>query len=352
MRRPMLWGAASILLVAGYILSEYWSGSELGSSLTDQTLQTSSPGNPNSKTNPLGYSSLSDFDNLPELSGDLTQPDAISGLASGQTIATPEIFSPRTSSSETSQLKIQQTAVGNRLTADRTNRTRLDASRSLETFPVTSSAISPGMFPVTGIASGSFNSSDSGTSNSVSAQSGAVQSAATQSAPVSPLQSALDRNVTDSTSEVEPSQPAENSRIANPVTSDNFTQTPLSAASAQLQPFAPRTSPPPGTTGYTLPSVFRTPASTPSSSTPNYPNNTGLGLNNFSRPQPVPGLEFVPQQATQPSSSIYGPRTTPGYGISPNAQPQISPAPPPFSVPRTPPGRSIGGGQINTFSNP
>ena len=40
---------------------------------------------------------------------------------------------------------------------------------------------------------------------------------------------------------------------------------------------------------------------------------------------------------------------SPGTQVAPN---QVQNAPAPFSIPRNPPGRNIGGGQINTFSNP
>ncbi|MCU0566157.1 MAG: hypothetical protein MUF49_06130 [Oculatellaceae cyanobacterium Prado106] len=133
---------------------------------------------------------------------------------------------------------------------------------------------------------------------------------------------------------------------------------PLPTGLSQNQPrFAPQISPPPGTTGYTLPPAFRTPA-TPS--TPSYGNTV---------PQPVPGVPApaiapdVPRQSFDingqfsPSSGSYGSgssaigvpssdaiRSNPAAGqiVQPAA-----PAPAPFSAPR-----SMGGGRINTFSNP
>lgn len=91
-------------------------------------------------------------------------------------------------------------------------------------------------------------------------------------------------------------------------------------ASLQTQPypqFLPQTSPAPGTTGYTLPPALRTPI--------------GFGSINRQSREDRPS-------AVQPAQS----------GL--NAVP--SEASLPFSIPRAVPGRSMGGGAINTFSNP
>jgi hypothetical protein len=112
--------------------------------------------------------------------------------------------------------------------------------------------------------------------------------------------------------------------------------------------FTPQLSPFPGTTGYTLPPTLRT--STPDVS----PSSSSSNL------QPIPG-QITPQAAPAVPGQFYtnGRSSYPDTGHStayPNAQPSLAPSsqpiPSPFSVPRSVPGRSIGGGQINTFSNP
>lgn len=97
-----------------------------------------------------------------------------------------------------------------------------------------------------------------------------------------------------------------------------------------MSPYRAQTSPPPGTTGYTLPPSLVSPASAPPA------------VNSL--PQPVPGLP------ASPTNSVYG---MPNAVANP-AQPQIQvppPVPPPVVMPQ-PPGRPIGNGQVNTFANP
>lgn len=95
-------------------------------------------------------------------------------------------------------------------------------------------------------------------------------------------------------------------------------------------PYTPQTSPPPGTTGYTLPPSLVSPASAPPA------------VNSL--PQPVPGLP------ASPTNSVYG---MPNAVANP-VQPQIQTQPqtqPPVVMPQTS-GRPIGNGQVNTFANP
>jgi hypothetical protein len=87
--------------------------------------------------------------------------------------------------------------------------------------------------------------------------------------------------------------------------------------------FLPQTSPLPGTTGYTLPPALRTSTSLESIDTPTKEYHQGYR-------QPT----VQPVQPALPTS---------------NATPE---QPAPFSIPRAVPGRSIGNGEINTFSNP
>jgi hypothetical protein len=173
---------------------------------------------------------------------------------------------------------------------------------------------------------------------------------------VSPLQSALDRAAgTTSTAPAssQPVAPASQPGLANG-TAPSVTQlyNPGTVTSGALfqpsgQTYLPQTSPAPGTTGYTLPPALQTPANTPANRSfyPNRSNGSGHSSSSATL-QPIPGTPAAPLQSLP---------VAPGYPaptyVAPQSQVQpVQPAP--FSVPRTPPGRQIGGGQINTFSNP
>ncbi|MCL1468657.1 hypothetical protein [Argonema galeatum] len=184
-------------------------------------------------------------------------------------------------------------------------------------------------------------------------------------APASPLQSALDRLNTGNT-------------IATPAPTDKLgqnsgsNQTPTQSTSgipgqvtapAQQYPGTAgyssipgqsygSASPVPGTTGYNVP---------PTSSS--NPPNSYTYLN---QPQAVPGVPPAAQVSPSLTPSNLGQspfqNATPGNGYAnpgynsnfgnPAAQPSQVQSPPNFSVPRAIPGQNIGGGQINTFSNP
>lgn len=178
-------------------------------------------------------------------------------------------------------------------------------------------------------------------------QAGTTGSSSDASGAVSPLQSALDRStfsqparqaVTDSTA-----SPQNNANAAT-VTNLYGQSTPstLGQSLGQVTPnapsrlnyplYIPQTSPNPGTTGYTIPPALRTPAVSPSTSfTPIAP---------AIQTQPLPGYR-------PPTTGTIQAYPMPTYSAPP---PQVQSAP--FSVQRTPPGQHIGGGQINTFSNP
>ncbi len=108
-------------------------------------------------------------------------------------------------------------------------------------------------------------------------------------------------------------------------------------------PTTPQMSPPPGTTGYTPPASFQI--------TPTIPNATGTSSNGFPN-SAFPNNAFpnssAPLNLTTPNANVGGGSVLPTTPVVP-AAPAIPPAP--FSVQR-PPGSYIGGGYINTFSNP
>jgi hypothetical protein len=186
---------------------------------------------------------------------------------------------------------------------------------------------------------------------------------------LSPLQSALSRSGTQSTGQTKPegltgslgssyqtgqmNQANQTGRTTTDLygqSGSSFNQS-LTGQSAQpsgyqagYQPYVPQTSPAAGTTGYTVPPAFRTTTNTsgfgaaPSSAVPIAPA------------QPAPAAYGNPPSydASGSTSDYRSPR--PSFSTPSDSAAQSQPAP--FSVPRTPPGRYIGGGQINTFSNP
>jgi hypothetical protein len=107
----------------------------------------------------------------------------------------------------------------------------------------------------------------------------------------------------------------------------------------------PQMSPPPGTTGYTLPPSLPVPAPTAGQSGIRQPSLPAAASTN---------LDLSPNRSTSTFQTTPG-TTTPGTLPSPGGvgytQPQTFPAAEPFSVPR-PPGSYTGGGYIYTFSDP
>ncbi|MGP1371321.1 MAG: hypothetical protein ACTS3T_00730 [Almyronema sp.] len=106
-------------------------------------------------------------------------------------------------------------------------------------------------------------------------------------------------------------------------------------------PTTPSMSPPPGTTGYTPPATLNLAPN-------NYPGgNAYTNLTTPALPQVQSGFDNLPNRAA--TTPVLPPSASNLY-----SQPQVPQVPQntvPFSVPR-PPGAYLGGGQIQTFSNP
>jgi hypothetical protein len=196
-------------------------------------------------------------------------------------------------------------------------------------------------------------------SNGVAISSSA--SSTNSSTAINPLQSALERySSTEEQSQLSSVRPLAQSSAARSTedselpelsetegsTGQNFPGQPDSSPQRLPSPqFSPQISPSPGTTGYTLPLTLQTP--TPSVR----PSSFNINL------QPIPG-QITPQINPAAPGQFYDegqPSHSTGQPNYPKVQPSSAPSslvPAPFSVPRAAPGRSIGGGQINTFSNP
>ena len=310
--RPRVWGSISILLMASYGLFQYWGG--LGQRVSSGQDAAVNP----TQRHPF-LNSQSNFSNPNFSNPDFSNPKlgnlpTSNGLP--QTYMPPGLTStsPKTTGSPT----------------------RPNAFNPFTTNSVTASPSGgdPLSLPsATAGASGNFSNLDD-------ISSGTVQS-------ISPLQSGLDRNFSprqasssDPLTSSDPTGSNPGSTAGNSVDGNSTEPTLSPVGTAQFQPYVPRTSPPSGSTGYTLPPAFRTPA--------NNESNDASGFSNFSRPQPLPGFTSTqPRQSMGSSTGSQIPQT-PQYQTPQYQTPQNDP----FSVPRTTPGRSIGGGQINTFSNP
>lgn len=158
--------------------------------------------------------------------------------------------------------------------------------------------------------------------------------------PISALEAALRRNQT----EAEAANRNEGEAVAEASTNPgNGLPNPVTLPGVGT--FLPTTdimSPPPGTTGYTPPASLQSPS--PTATTP-----TGLS--------PLPGIGGVSGSSNldlTPNANVGGGTVLPS-NTAPIGSALTTPALPsgtsPYTVPR-PPGSYIGGGYINTFSNP
>lgn len=356
LKRPMFWVATSGLILSIFLVGEYLTHpqSYIGSqSPGDNDLDAATPPN----QNPLGNLPTQDtpasnneiFETLPELS---TVPAQVTPAQ-----ITTDPRSPKSNVSRSPLL--QEFLLDQSSTAAQIKPGRSPSSSFSSSFSAEAQRDRPSESPLPSFSSlGSPPSGFPGTlSNSTASYSGTASLNA--SPAINPLQSALDRYSPNgrhsSLSPVRsPSQPLGdnslgNSRLSDPEGSfrqDSLRQTERTPSGLPRTQFTPQISPSPGTTGYTLPPTLRT--STPSAS----PSSIG-------NLQPIPGqipLQTAPATPGQPYNSGQTPYPTGQTTAYPSAQPSLAPSfqpmPSPFSVPRAVPGRSIGGGQINTFSNP
>lgn len=361
LQRPTVWGSAAVLLLAIFFLAEYWGDPKQYAS-ADRSSNYTRP-NPLRPTALDPYSSDgADFGNLPGLSNNFASPSQPSGTRptnpNAQTGSTRSNLFQSPSSLDSSLSKQPENALDPVLS-------------SLDSADRNSSSTAPGLLDDLGAGS----SASAGTS---SRQGG-------NSAIANPLQSALDRygsstgnsatgdSATSNTlgdrltnpSQVAPySSP--NSSVGQPGTEQSSTSpspagrsfSQFSSGQSFAQPYIPQNSPPPGTTGYVVPPAFRT---APTGNEGNS-SSSGLGFSGFSNSQPVPGAatpQFAPSRQTQGYGyTSSGSSSNSGYSSTPSGTPSGTQYQSPqsstssFSVPRATPGRYIGGGEINTFSNP
>lgn len=390
LKRPTVWGSALLLLLPLVFLANYWRDPE-GFVGSQALLQSEPPALPeeqntaNSSTAPTEDGAtapaVSDASTLLEVAlpdletganpSDLPQPTLLESLLSAPL---PELesqpqppsrprnpFATQPRSSESLQSRVSNGA-GN-------GNAGLFSSLT-PSSPLLTSALQP-----TGNLEG--NAATTAANQMGSNQAGM---------PLSPLQSALDRSAgigasnSPSPSEA-PSEPQSNLTAQTPANAGQTTlpwlvptgqvARPLGTPTFTTPTYIPQTSPFPGTTGYTLPSALR--PTLPYSAAPIYSNYANRYFNGAysgypgypgAYSNPYPGF---PANTVTPSTYPTVLQLTPTLPISPYGRPGYStgvpvpnfntptttlPQPVPFSIPRTPPGRYIGGGEINTFSNP
>lgn len=344
LKRPTFWAAASGLILSVFLVGEYLSNPQQYTGSDDPEAATIPPdqnplGTLPTQTTPASNSEI--YETLPELSNIPTQTSSDPQTTTGdRSPLLQEFLLGRSATSE--KAKPGRSSQPSLFNAPSTAGTRRDRPAETKVPSLYPPASSPSGFP------------GSTLSNSTERL--------TPTAPTNPLQSALDRySPSASRPQASPNRSFSSSNtfgnpsLAAPDPSTSATQdalapqdTPSRALpSSQFStpqfsnpPYTPQLSPSPGTTGYTLPPTLRSPTSSPSSSS------------NF---QPIPGqitpqvAPAIPGQYTQPSPGT-------GQAIYPESLPLPTPAAQPvpssYSVPREVPGRSIGGGRINTFSNP
>jgi hypothetical protein len=336
LKRPKFWAATSGLVLSAVLVGEYLANPQKYTGGNDLDAAT----NP-SNQNPL--------DNLPTQNTPASNNKIFEALPkpTGSTQTSVELRSPGSAASNSPPLPgffpDQLSTAAQKAKPERSQSSSFSSSFSSGTQrDRPSESQLPSLYP---------SPSSSGLPSPAASRNNAspsLRSPAGSQSTLSPARSFSQPSVENSSSDSSFSAPAGSFR------QNSFGQQESSPQGLSRSQFTPQRSPSPGTTGYTLPPTSRT--STPSVS----PSSSSGNL------QPIPG-QISPQTAPagfgqSPAgfgqSSNYGRSPSPDTGRStnPSAQPSFAPSsqpmPSPFSVPRSVPGRSTGGGQINTFSNP
>ncbi|MCU0525150.1 MAG: hypothetical protein MUF72_10025 [Elainella sp. Prado103] len=358
LKRPMVWGAGLVLFLPLLFLADYWLHPER---FLSRPLSANPPVNP--ELEETATATIGDPD-----SGEVTDPSSLLETPNPTLEPEPDSFLLQTdlldsllavpildkNANRSAQAKSEaQVITGQEVTVDAAVPAPSSLFSSPSLFSLTQPSASASPLP--------------GSPGSALSSSATPASQPTRS--TNPLQSALDRSRQGQTAEpssstatpptVNPTDSnftAANStdaNLANPNASNasaipnlygqatpqsgnppqSFTDPRLGSSRLNYPLYVPRTSPNPGTTGYTLPPALRSPT--------NSANPAFTQIAPAIQPQPLPGYRSPTTNSIQPSYPL------PAYTL-PSPQVQASP----FSVPRMPPGQHIGGGEINTFSNP
>lgn len=363
LQRPAVWVSASVLLVAIVFLAETWKHPERFAAPnppSSNRLTSDSESDSESAEAPVRPAPLDPFSSVEE---------NLFGTAAQNSEAQPSPFSAEDFANSSQSDRLPSPLLLPRPSTSRSSSSSSvpDPFASVRPDPDSASR----SLPNSGSEGNTTNPySSSGTASSLQNPFSA-DNPSDEPSGTNPLQSAIDRSRSPASAQSSPSPSSFNSfspdANSTGMTESPELQTPAaplpgqgSGQSSFVQPqplpgqpsygqtqpqpqFIPQTSPAPGTTGYTMPPAFRTNANTPAG--PSFGNYNNPYNNNSYNNNPSGVPSTVSPSTTQPATT--SPTVQPQVS---QPQPQASPAP--FSIPRAVPGRSIGGGQINTFSNP
>lgn len=351
--RPAVWMPALILALVAAFMLEYTTNPEwltssdddvgpdrsgLGDTLSDEDLRAAA-----------------DIDNLEVLSNDFQADAAPDNQANSENDAAQPsepsageryLASRDRNSSNESASGLNNSALPQPFTTGSIN----PANSRLTDRNGSTSGDSPYLFSLGLLDSASNSNTPTSTSATVSPLERAIRDQQSQSAARSETEALAETETSDTAQPADAATPG--LTLTEPTASPSLTS--QSAGSSISVPFIPTSttmSPPPGTTGYTLP-----PALTPV-------NPSVSGANYSPSISPIPGI--APQPSLTPpvpsvgntfnpvpnitNVGVFGPTLSQPLGASST---QATPQATPFSASRRPPGRNIGNGEINTFSNP
>lgn len=363
LKRPMVWGSASALILAVLLFAEYWNHSDWFSlPVADGDRSSSSgvasldnlPGSPDNLPSQEDSAIGVDIDSLPLL------------LNGGQPLETGEPGQARSgdnqpTSGASPNSGLPQGSNQNPL-ASRNNPFLGNSQQGNRAFDLNLPTLNP--------SNGGANPSDS-TAATTGLASG-IDLLATPGQPIptatTPLQTNLENIAASSSNPAGTGDRSQNQSDTASTPTDNrlapgqLVPTQRLSTSPSQSPVPLQMSPPLGSTGYTLPPTLRSvPSSAPGASSSSYSNPTG-----YQGYQAYPGLQAPQIVPTVPNQTRYGQSNvqTPGFngnlptGVTPYGAPQpnqnaaprveyVEPEPLPFTAPY-----SRGGGEFNTFSNP
>jgi hypothetical protein len=387
LKRPMVWGSAAAVLLSIFLCYEYWKHrDDIGttSRRPSSSRVASLENSPDTQLSPEDSAIGVDIDTLPLLLAPPNPPADNFDTADADTLGSeaaqtrglslsPLASAPANRGDATNQLPTSPATQGlsllsnppssqepsnsvnpfypNSFSVNTSNRGGLLGLTLPSTSSPPSSQFDPALLPSIGVPT------VVGTGSSASGQ-------VSPAAPANPLQTAVERYAPTPAG----SQPtADQASSSQPLTtSQPVFSTPIQTAPGQVTPVSPplQTSPPLGSTGYTLPPTLRTvPSSAPTGNvSPNrvYADSFNPQLQGLpTAPQIAPSTQLV-QPGGIGQSSLPGQNFGRSQGVgassqfAPGAVPQVEvqQPPPPFSSSGSNPGRYIGNGQINTFSSP
>ncbi len=356
--RPAVWIPALILALVAAFMLEYTTNPDwLTSSDDDLGPDRSGLGDALSEED---LRAAADIDNLEVLSSDFQADSALDNQDQANGNETNNSAQPSELSAGERYLASRDRNNSSNESADGSNASALpqpltgtvNSTNSRSTSRNGSaSGNSPYLFSLGLLDDASNSNAPASASTTVSPLERAILDQQLQSAARSETETLADTTTADTEQSADATMPG--LTLTEPTASPGLTsQSPGSSISVPFIPTSATMSPPPGTTGYTLP-----PALTPA-------NPSASGANIYS-PSSSPISGIAPQSSLAPqipsigntfnpvpnitNVGVFGPTLSqPLDASSTQATPQAAP----FSASRRPPGRNIGNGEINTFSNP